>query len=98
LAKIAFSGRALEDFERVFEFYADGDPELAFAQIEAIQQAIEILADHPLIGRLTKYGLRELVISRGRTGFLALYRFLPRADMVRVLRIGHQCELGYPQI
>jgi plasmid stabilization system protein ParE len=98
LAKIAFSGRALTDPERVFEFYAEGDPELAIAQIDAIQQAVEILADHPLIGRLTKHGLRELVISRGRTGFLALYRFLPRADMVRVLRIRHQRELGYPQI
>lgn len=96
MAQIAFSQRALADFERVFEFYATDDPALALAQVAAIRGAIAILAEHPLIGRPVKHGLRELVISRGATGFLALYRFLPRRDMVSVLRIRHQRELRYP--
>lgn len=95
MAEIAFSPRALQDLERVFDLYGKDDPALATAQISAIRSAVMILADHPLIGRPAKYGLRELVISRGKTGFLALYRFhLPR-DVVRVLRIRHQRELGY---
>jgi len=98
LAQIAFSQRALEDFERVFTFYAKDDPQLAAAQAAAIRQAIEVLGNHPLIGRVTKHDLRELVISRGKTGFLALYRFSAALNTVRVLRIGHQRELGYPQI
>ncbi len=98
MAKIAFSPRALEDFERVFTFYAKDDPELASAQVTAIRQALEILSAHPLIGRLTKYGLRELVISRGKTGFVALYRFSATFESVRILRIRHQRELGYPQV
>jgi len=97
LAEIGFSHRALEDFERVFDFYAKEDRELARAQAAAIHQAIAILGHHPLIGRLVKHGLRELVISRGKTGFVALYRFSPRLDQVRILRIRHQRELGYPQ-
>jgi plasmid stabilization system protein ParE len=98
LAQIALSQRALEDFERVFTFYAKDDPQLAAAQVAAIRQATEVLGNHPLIGRVTKHGLRELVMSRGKTGFLALYRFSAALDTVRVLRIRHQRELGYAQI
>ena len=94
LAEIAFSPRALQDLERVFDFYARDDPALAAAQIAGVRSAVMILADHPLIGRPAKHGLRELVISRGKTGFLALYRFLAQRDVVRVLRIRHQRELG----
>ena len=97
MAEIVFARGAFEDFERVFDFYAPSDPDLARAQVDAIREAISILAHHPLIGRPVKHGLRELVISRGRTGFLALYRFVVRLDQVRILRIRHQRELGYPQ-
>ena len=96
MAEIAFSQRALEDFERVFEFYAKDDAALTAAQVAAIRGAIRILGEHPLIARPVKHGFRELVISRGSTGFLALYRFLPRRDAVSVLRIRHQRELRYP--
>jgi plasmid stabilization system protein ParE len=95
LAEIAISPRALGDLERVFDFYATDDPALAAAQVAAIRSAIMILVEHPLIGRPTKHGLNELIISRGKTGFVALYRFSPRLDVVRILRIRHQRELGY---
>jgi hypothetical protein len=36
-----------------------------------------------------------LVISRGRTGYLALYRFLPLLDRVLVVALRHQRESGY---
>lgn len=57
--------------------------------------AIEILADHPLIGYRVEGELRELVILRGASGCLALYRFDPVRDIVRLLRIRHQREVGY---
>ena len=97
MAKIAFSERAFQDFERIFDFHAEIDPVLAAAQVSAIQQGIAILAGHPLIGRTVDQRLRELVISKGKTGFVALYRFIPQRDVVWVLRIRHQRELGYPQ-
>jgi addiction module RelE/StbE family toxin len=96
VAKVGFSRKAFEDFERVFDFYAEDNPELARAQVQAIREAVGILAHHPLIGRMVKYGFRELVISRGKTGFVALYRFSAKHDLVTVLRIRHQRELGYP--
>jgi plasmid stabilization system protein ParE len=96
VAKVGLSRRAFEDFERVFDFYAPDDPELARAQVRAISEAVAILGQHPLIGRQLKHGFRELVISRGKTGFVALYRFSARIDVITVLRIRHQRELGYP--
>lgn len=80
----------------MFDFYAKNDPELARAQVDAVREAIGMLARHPLIGHVVKHGYRELVISRGKTGFVALYRFAARRDLVTVLRIRHQRELGYP--
>ena len=50
---------------------------------------------HPEIGRKVHFGQRELVISRGRTGYLALYRFLPHIDRILILALRHQREAGY---
>ncbi len=38
----------------------------------------------------------ELVISRGASGYLALYRYDELVDLVLVLRVRHQRELDYP--
>ena len=43
----------------------------------------------------TEAELRELVISYGRTGYVALYRFVVSRDEVRILALRHQRELGY---
>ena len=37
----------------------------------------------------------RLVVSFGRMGYLALYRFLPMRNEVRILAIRHQRELDY---
>ncbi len=55
-----------------------------------------MLAHHPMIGRIVVDDYRELVISYGKTGYLALYRFVPQLDEVRILAIRHQRELDYP--
>jgi len=47
-----------------------------------------------LIGRPVEYGLREFVISRGKSGYVALYDFREREDAVLILAIRHQRELG----
>lgn len=48
-----------------------------------------MLKRHPLIGRPAEAGLRELVISRGRSGYLALYSYRPAVGVVFVLAIRH---------
>lgn len=70
-------------------------PDSALAAVDAIIEAIGVLARHPMLGRRIRGETRELVISRGSTGYLALYRFEPARDRVRILRIRHQREGGY---
>jgi hypothetical protein len=38
---------------------------------------------------------RELVISHGASGYLALYRHDAAPGVVRILRLRHQREAGY---
>ncbi|MEX2240759.1 MAG: type II toxin-antitoxin system RelE/ParE family toxin [Burkholderiales bacterium] len=96
MAQVAYTDNALANLERAFEFLARHDPGAAAQAARAIRDAVEILSRHPLIGRPIDEGLRELVISFGRTGYVALYRFLPQRDEVRVLALRHQRELDYP--
>ncbi len=94
MAVIWFTRGALLDLERLFQFRAQTDPDAA-RQIETIEEAIQVLARHPLIGRKVAEGRRELVISRGKTGYIALYRWWDDLDVVLVLAIRHQREAGY---
>lgn len=96
MARVAYTDNALANLERAFEFLAQHDPRAAAGAAAAIRDAVEALSRHPLIGRPADAGLRELVISYGKTGYVALYRFLPRRDEIRVLAIRHQRELDYP--
>lgn len=95
MARIIYAARALADLERVTEFLLETEPDAASETVGLITTAIETLEDHPLIGRAYSPDIRELVISRGRTGYVALYRFLPARDLVAILSIRHQRESGY---
>jgi len=68
---------------------------VAIAAGSAIRSAVESLAVHPLLGRRVHGDIRELVISLGQTGYIALYRFIVPQDEVRVLAIRHQREIGF---
>ena len=67
----------------------------AMATVAAICSALENLAAHPLVGRRIEGDMRELVVSYGATGYIALYRFDVQRDEVRVLSLRHQREIGY---
>ncbi len=96
MPRVVYSPRALDHLERSFAFLAEQAPDAAIAAARVIRSAIEMLAHHPLIGRVIRGHIRELVISYGRTGYLAIYRFVPARNEVRVLAIRHQRELDYP--
>lgn len=96
MARVVYSANALNNLERAFQFLTEREPDAALAAARAIRSAVSMLEHHPLIGRQVTPILRELVISFGRTGYVALYRFLPSSNIVRVLAIRHQRELDYP--
>jgi plasmid stabilization system protein ParE len=94
---IVFDAGALDDLERIFEFHFEHDPRIAIDHVRTIRSAVLMLDTHPWLGRLTARGstLRELVISRGHTGYIALYEYSPIESMVRIVAIRHQREAGY---
>lgn len=95
MAEVVYSPRALENLERAFEFLAANNPDVALRAAQSIRSAVENLATHPLVGRRVEGDLRELVISYGATGYIALYRFVVQRDEVRILALRHQREIGY---
>lgn len=95
MAKLIYSRRALSDLERIADFLLETDPAAALETIDLVLEAVLILENHPLIGRMVEHGLHELVISRGKSGYLALYSHEPEPDVVLVLAIRHQREAGY---
>lgn len=95
MAVVSYARRASSDLQRLVDFLAESDPSAAAQTAELIVSAVEALQHHPLIGRPVESGFRELVISRGRSGYLALYRYDEGRDRVLVLTIRHQREAGY---
>jgi plasmid stabilization system protein ParE len=95
MAQVIYADEALADFERIVEFLLETSPGAAQQTLDSIRSAIGILEAHPLVGRRVEGHIRELVISHGHTGYLALYRFDQAFDAVRILRIRHQREAGF---
>lgn len=89
------AAEALLDLERLERFLLDaGDPG-ATALLDFVIDGLDVLLRQPGIGRPVDEGLRELILRRGKSGYLALYRYVPGLQAVRVLRIRHQRESGY---
>jgi plasmid stabilization system protein ParE len=97
MAQVIYSDEAFTDLERVVEFLLKTSPKAAAQALERIGSAIGILEAHPFIGRRIDDHIRELVISWGATGYLALYRFDPAFDVVQVSRVRHQRDAGYEE-
>lgn len=95
MAHIIYSLRALADLERLTDFLQEENPTAAAQTVNLITEAVQILDNHLLIGRPAEQGLRELVISRGKSGYLALYSYEQEQDTVLVLAVRHQREVDY---
>jgi plasmid stabilization system protein ParE len=93
VASIRFTPAALRDFERLAMFLRESDAAAAAATIPLIIDGLKVLATHPLIGRPVDESRRELLIFRGRSGYVAQYAFRPNAGEVVILAIRHQREV-----
>jgi plasmid stabilization system protein ParE len=95
LATVVYSARSLAYLERAFEFLRLENPQAVEPAVAGIRSAVDLLASHPLLGRRLEGTIRELAISYGKTGYIALYRFVVARDEVRVLALRHQREIGF---
>ena len=94
MTAVVYTLQALDDLDRLEDFLLEVDVPTARQTIPLIISAVETLRQHPNIGRRSRSQLRELVISRGKTGYIALYRYNEIRDVVIVLVIRHQREVG----
>lgn len=95
MARLIYSSRAFNDLDRLTDFLIETDPAAATETVELITEAVTLLKRHPLIGRPVEDHLHELVISRGKTGYIALYSYEVEHDTVLILAIRHQRESGF---
>lgn len=95
MSRIETAPEVFDDFDRFLDHIAQFDPGSAPGRIAEIVEAVQILANHPLMGHPVRGGMRELVIGRGARGYLALYRYVAQIDTVFLLAVRSQRESGY---
>jgi plasmid stabilization system protein ParE len=95
VAEVIVSSNADADLGQLVDFLMQDEPVAALATYDLVIGALEVLRTYPSIGRPVDGILRELVISRGGTGYLALYEYDALADRVVILALRHQREAGY---
>jgi plasmid stabilization system protein ParE len=102
--KVRLTRHAQGDLERLFDFilerelnrHGGGSLALADAALTAIHAGIQTLASSPFTCRKAGANplLRELIISFGRSGYVALFE-IDNATTVTVLAVRHQLEDDY---
>jgi plasmid stabilization system protein ParE len=97
--KVALTERVYTDLIRLTDFLLEFDKSTVSKAIDLIEDGLQTLKQHPFIGRLVQGDqaiegdLRELVISYGKTGYVALYS-IEEEERVWILTIRHQREAG----
>ena len=97
MTRLVLAPRAWQDLDRLTDFLIAREATAALATATILMDGLGLLNQHPLIGRCVEAGLRELVISRGRSGYVALYRYDVVSDTALILAIRHQREGAYAQ-
>jgi plasmid stabilization system protein ParE len=94
VSRIELAPEVADDLERILDHLLQFEIADAPSRIGDIFTAIDVLAHNPLIGRIVRPELRELVIGRRARGYIALYRYVAELDTVFVLAIRGQKEAG----
>ena len=100
--RVRMTRAAEEDLLRLYDYLIErelaqgGDLSLAERAISAIRDALQVLATTPYTCRKasTRPFLRELVISFGATGYVALFEIVD-AHSVVIAAVRHQREDDY---
>jgi plasmid stabilization system protein ParE len=95
MARVELAAGVGDDLDRIYDHLTGHSVENIEPRIRAIIQAIAVLEQNPLIGRPAESDMRELIIGRRSSGYVALYRYVAELDTVFVLAIRNQREAGY---
>lgn len=89
--KLVWLARARADRANAIAYIAQANPRAALGQLEEIERQVDLLAEHPEIGRQGRMrATRELVIIR--TPFILVYRIRARVRRIEILRLLHGAQ------
>ena len=94
MSRIEIAPEVADDLECILDYLLQFEIVDARARLGDIFTAIDVLENNPLIGRIVRADLRELVIGRGARGYVALYKYVTELDTVFVLAVRGQKEAG----
>lgn len=90
---IKFSDKANTDLDRFEDFLLETAPEKVDEAIKTIFQGLKILKENAFVGTPQQYGFRKLVIPYGKNGYVAIYKYDDRLDLIVIETIRHMREL-----
>lgn len=95
MVRIELAPEIFDDIDRFMDHMIQHEVASVQDRVGEIFQALEILTHSPLIGRPVENGKRELIIGKGSSGYIALYRYLADIDTIFVLALRAQREFGF---
>lgn len=95
MTRVVLSARVPHDLARIEQHLFSHDVTDVEGRVAEVLSGLAILESHPLIGRRTCGGRRELVIGRGSHGYVALYVVDALDDVVTVAALRAQREAGF---
>lgn len=97
MPRIVVTAGAALGLERCRKFLSEKNPAASRRAGQAIRGQFDLLRFQPGMGRPLddEPDLRELLISFGDSGYVALYHYEPQTDTVSILAFRHQKEAGY---
>ena len=95
--QVRFTKAARQDIKRLYDFLLKQDKQADARALQTIHQAIDLLKTFPFTCRKAQTHnpfLRELVISFGANGYVALFD-IEEDNIVTILAVRHQREDDY---
>lgn len=96
MPQLIWSPEALADVQQLYRFLAEKNPDAAKRAASAIRDGMQVIADHPDVGRPVDDmdpEFHEWPISFSASGYVALYR--SQQDVALVVAVRHQKKVGY---
>lgn len=97
MPRIVITQAAALGLEHCRSFLMEKNQVAAIRAAKAIKHSLSLLQTEPEIGRPLddQPELREFIIPFGASGYVALYRYEVKTNLLYILAFRHQKEVGY---
>lgn len=96
MSRLIWSPSALSDVQRLYRFLEAKNRDAARRAVQAIRTGVQIISQHPEVGRPAdemEPEYREWRIEFGNSGYVVLYHY--DGNVAVIVAVRHQKEVGY---